>query len=885
VPKQPSSHRSSPEPRLPGLAGAFVRAFVPLAERDEVAADLASEYGERRRRDGALGARVWVWRQVLGSAPALIRRTWWRGWTGFEPRASRMQPGGPVLETCIMDLRYSARRLVRRPGYAALAVLTLALGAGGTAAIASVARPLLADPLPIAREGDVGVLWFPYSWNEAEFLHFRPNFAGFERMAAMRPEDSTLEVPGEPLRFVPGMAVTSEFFDVLGAPPARGRTFQGGDDVQGAEGTVVLSHGLWQELGADPSLVGRPLRIGGTNRTVVGVMPAGFWFPSPGTRMWLSAPLDPNSRSGRYALVGRVQPGVRMDAMDGPLQAIAAELGQNFQYPPQWDKTTNPGITPVREYLIGDVSPAVVATLVAMALILLIACVNVAALMLGQVSGRSTELAVRTALGANRGRLALQLLIESLLIGLAAGVAGALLAASGFHLLVSSLPLGALAEAARLDWTLFVAAVAVALTAGALVAAVPSFALWRGNLQQTMATTRTGGISARGGRLEGTLVVAQIALAVMLAAGAGLLIRSVGHLRAVSAGIDVEGVAVLEATTPAQMPAAAIRQAILDGVTALESMPGVRAAGATQKIPLTGSGHNWGITVRGRPDLGPSTTAFRMVSRGYLQALGMPVLRGRTFEASDREGTERVVVINEALAAKYFPGEDPIRRVIGTFNDEGERIVGVVGNAAEAALTDPPVPARYLLYEQVPVAMPGVVFVLRAARPEGLPGLLQGARAALQRDAPQLAVQRVTTMETIFETAMGPAGQIVTLLSLLAGLALLLGAIGVYGAIAHFVGRRTREYGICIALGLRPSRIVAQVVRRGVALVALGSVVGLAVAIALSGLLSSMLYGVEPTDPLALAGAVLALLMTGALAAFIPAWRASLTNPATALRN
>lgn len=789
-----------------------------------------------------------------------------------------------MIETWIMDLRYSARRLVSRPAYAMLAVLTLALGAGGTAAIASVARTLLTDPLPIAGEDEVGVLWFPYSWNESEFLHFRPNFTGFQGMAAMRPGDSTLEVPGEPLRFVPGMAVSAEFFDVLGTAPAMGRTFLPGDDVPGAEPTAVLSHGLWRELGGDQSLVGRQLRIGGTTRTVVGVMPRGFWFPNPGARMWLSTPLNPDNQAGRYALVGRVQPGARLDAMQGHLNAIAAELGRNRQYPPQFDKTSDPAITPVREYLVGDVRPAVVATLVAMSLILVIACVNVAALMLGQVSGRSTELAVRGALGANRGRLAQQLLIESLLIGLVAGAVGAALAASSFRLLVSSLPLGALAEAARLDWPLFVGAVAVALLAAVVIAAVPAFALWRGNLQQTMATTRTGGISGRGGRMEGALVVAQIAVALLLAAGAGLLIRSVGNLRALDPGIEVGGVAVLEATTPTQMPVDAIRQTILEGAAALETLPGVRAAAATQKIPLTGSGHNWGISIQGRPELGLSTTAFRMVSHRYFEAVGMRILRGRGFEPSDRAGTERIVVINEALAAKYFPGEDPLGRLISVFGDDGERIVGIVGNAAEATLTDPPVPARYMLYDQIPVAMPAVTFVVRASNPGALPRLLQGARAVLQRDAPQLAVQRVTTMDTIFQTAMGPAGQIVTLLSLLAGLALLLGAIGVYGAIAHFVWRRTRDYAICIALGLRPGKIILQVVRRGVTLVAIGSGVGLTVAMLLTGLLSSFLYGVEPTDPLALAAAVLALIVTGALAAFIPAWRASLTDPAAALR-
>jgi putative ABC transport system permease protein len=880
MPSDRPSRRSS----LPALSAACLRALLPRAEREEVLEDLRLEYSERCGRDGGIAARAWLWRQAAGSVPALLRRTWWRGWTGFEPRANRMQPGGPVLETWIMDVRYSARRLATRPGYAALAVLTLALGAGGTAAIVSVVRTLLIDPLPIEREADVGALWFPYSWNEREFLHFRPTFSGFERMTAMRPEDSTLDVPGQPLRFVPGMAVTAEFFDVLGARPRMGRIFQSGDDVPGAEASVVLSHGLWQELGGDPALVGRPLHIGGTTRTVIGVMPRGFWFPSPGTRMWLSTPLNPNNQGGRYTLVGRVEPGGRLDAMEGPLSAIAAELGRNFQYPPQWDKTTDPAVTPVREFLVGDVRPAVVATLVAMSLILLIACVNVAALMLGQVSGRSTELAVRSALGANRGRLAQQLLFEALLVGVAAGVAGALLAGWGFRTLVHSLSLGAMAEAARLDWTLFGASVAVAVAAGAVIAAVPAYALWRSNLQRAMATTRTAGISGRGGRLESALVVAQIALAVLLAAGAGLLIRSVGNLRALDPGIDVRGVAVIEATTPTQMPVDAIRRAILEGVAALETMPGVRSAAATQKIPLTGSGHNWGISIPGRPELGLSTTAFRMVSHGYLEALGIPLLRGRGFESSDREGTERVVLINEALAAKYFPGEDPLGRIINIFNDDGERIIGIVGNAAEATLTDGAVPARYMLYEQIPVAMPGAILVVRASDPAALPALLQGARAALQRDAPQLAVQRVTTMETVLDTAMGPTGQIVTLLTLLAGLALVLGAIGVYGAIAHFVSRRARDYGICMALGLRPGQVMAQVVRRGVTLVAIGSTIGIAAALLVTRMLSSLLYGVEPTDPLAMIGALGTLLAAGAIAALVPAWRASMTDPATVLR-
>ncbi len=262
-----------------------------------------------------------------------------------------------MFESWIMDSRYAVRRLLRRPTYALLTILTLALGAGGTAAVFSVVRTILLNPLPFAQEERVGVLWFPYSWSEAEFLHLRPNFPGFERMAAYRPDSGTLETAGGPLRLVEGMAASAELFDVLGAGPMLGRTFRAGDDAAGAEPVTVLSHALWEELGSDPSIVGKPLRLGGATRMVVGVMPRGFWFPSPETRLWNARPLDPENRSGNYALVGRISDGAAMEHMEGPLGAIASALGARFTYPAQWDLTKNPSITPVREYLVGRCAP------------------------------------------------------------------------------------------------------------------------------------------------------------------------------------------------------------------------------------------------------------------------------------------------------------------------------------------------------------------------------------------------------------------------------------------------------------------------------------------------------------------------------------------------
>jgi putative ABC transport system permease protein len=789
------------------------------------------------------------------------------------------------MDSWLIDLRYSMRRLLSRPTYTLLAVLTLAFGAGGVAAIFSITRALLLDRLPVANEEQIGVLWFPFSWTEQEFLHFRPTFPGFQRMAAYMPGDQTLEANGEPLRLVRGLRASAELFDVLGTHAFIGRTFQAGDDRPGAAPVAVLSYGLWQELGGDRSIIGRQLRLGGVARTVVGVMPRGFWFPSPTVRVWVAPPLSQERRNGSWTLVGRVAQGNRVDAMSGSLKAIATELGRNFTYPAQWDKTRAPAMTPLREFIVGDVRAPLLATVAAMALILLIACVNVAALMLGQVSGRSTELAVRTALGARRHRLVRQLVLESLVIGLIAGVVGTVLAAAAFRILLQSLPLGALAETAVLDWSLFAAAVAAGVIAACLVALVPTIALWRGNLRGTMDVARTTTISGRGGRFEGALVIAQIAVAVLLAAGAGLLLRTVGALRHIDPGIRVDTVAVVDATMPALLSQEQRLRGVVDILPKLEALPGVRAAAAVQRLPLLGGGDNWGIAVKGRTDLADSTTAFRIVTPHYFAAMGIPVRRGRVFEDTDRQSRARVVVINEALAAKYFPGVDPIGREVQTFDEQGERIIGVVGNVAEVRLTDPVEPVRYMLYEHVPALPPSASFVLAATNAAAVPAVIDAARSVFAREGRQLAIERTLSMASIFDDALGAPGRLVTLLSLLAALALLLGAIGVYGMISHFVIRRLREYGIRVALGLSPSGVLSQVFGRGLALVVGGSMVGAIGALALTPLLGALLYGVRANDPAALGGAVAALLVAGAIAAAVPAVRASRMNPAATLRD
>ena len=857
-------------------------ALLPIAEREEVVTEVEAEFARRLVSHGKAAARRWAWRQALGSVPSLLRRGWWRGMTGFEPHANRLRPGGPMFESWIMDMRFALRHLLRRPVYAAAAIATLALGAGGMASTYSITDAVLRDPLPIVREDQVGVLWFGGSWREEEFLGLRPSFPGFQGMAAYRPGDLTLEMPGVPLRLIPAVAVSSELFDVLGTPPFIGRTFGGGEDLAGAEPVVVLSHPLWQDLGADTQIIGRSLQLGGIPRRVIGVMPPGFWFPSPATRMWTAAPMDPANRSGQYTLVGRVADDQSVAQMEGPLRALATTLGTRFRYPtPQWDKTRNPSITPAREFFIGDVKRAVIAMFAAMALILLIAGANVTALLLGQVEARDTEIGMRAALGATRRRLIQQLIAESLVLGAIAGAAGAVFAMAAFNVFVAALPLGDLRETMRLDWSVFGASMLTAMAAALGIALIAAAALWRiGNPESVLSTTRTGGLGARTS-VESLLVVGQMALAVLLAAGAALLIRSTVNLRALDPGVNIDGAVVID-TASVRLRPDERKRAVQELLRVLRGLPGVQVAAASQKLPLRGSGDNWGIGIRGRSDL-QATTALRMVTHDYFAAMGMTMRRGRNFSAADQSGTERVTIVNEALAAKFFPNEDPIGQVILTLDQTGERIVGVVSNAAEATLTDGSVPARYLLYDQMPLTYPQVSFVLRTDRGELIP-LLQAARETIERESRVFAVQQTTTLRNVFDLAVGPVAKVMTLVVLLTVLALFLGAVGVYGVVAHFVQRRSREFAIRLAVGQSPGHIVRQILGRSARLVAVGSAIGLVLALLAGNVMTSMLFGVDARDPVSLISAAAALLFVGTVAALVPARRAGLTDPATTLR-
>jgi predicted permease len=876
---------------LPRLPAAVLRALLPRAERDEVFADIATEYGDIAARSGRAAATRWLWRQASRSAPMLVGWNWWRGWTGFEPRANAFRPGGLNMRTLFSDAHYAARRLRARPVYSLIAIVTLALGIGGTAAVFGIARPVIFDRLPYANADKVGTFWMPGWWTEEEFLYLRGKIPGFQLVGAQRPGDVTMRNGDGPARLLPGLTITGELFDVLGARPLLGRGPRVGDDASGAEPVAFLSYGLWQELGGKSSIIGTRLTLDDVPRTVVGVMPNGFWYPNPSVRIWLPKALDPQGRNGSYTLLGLTAPGVDVRSLDPYIKRLTALIGERFTYAERADKTRNATIVPMRDELLGSIRPAVMATFVAMGLILLIACTNVAALMLGQVEGRASELAVRSALGATRMRIARQLMVEALLIGVAAAIVGGGFAALGFGVLVRAMPIGAWADTSGFDWTMFAAAFLLAILAVLLITIVPAFSLWRGDIRGALIGARTSGVQGRGGRLERGLVVAEVALAMLIASGAALLVRSVAKMYALDPGIETKGIAVVDVLGSRSVRLGERARAIEALRAALASMPGVQSAAVAMKIPLRGGGDSFGVTIDGKPDAERTFTYFRIVSRDYFGTLGIKLKAGRTFDITDRASTdttkpEMAIVINEAFAKKYFPNENPIGRMMGGGFNARQRIVGIVGNVAEAGLTDDREPVRYYLAgEQAPLFGENhATFVIRAKRASDATALLDAARRTIQKINPGYAIQETTTMDRVFDNAIGPARQIMTLLTLLSALALVLGAVGIYGVIAHFAARRKRDWAIRVALGLRGSLVVRHIVGQGAALVLAGVAFGAVGTVLLARLLVSFLFNVSTVDPIAFVAASSALLLVGIAAAFIPAWRAGTVDPALVLR-
>jgi predicted permease len=793
------------------------------------------------------------------------------------------------------DVRFALRGLRRNPGFTAVAVATLALGIGANSAIFSVVQAVLLRPLPYQEpQRLVAVLQDgrgPVS--PANFLDLRAQNSVFQQLAAAQAWQATLTGAGPP-EAVRALQLTADLFSVLGVPAARGRTLVAGDDAPGAGRVVVIGHQLWQRrFGGDPGLLGRALLINGESHTVVGIMPptfqfAPFWIMD--TELWV--PLDLAARradrsGASLRLFARRAPQVSLAQAQAQVDTLGRRLAQQF---PDDNKGLRLQVVPLHDRAVGQVRRALLVLLGCVSFVLLIACANVANLTLARASARRKEIAVRASLGASRSRLVRQLLTESVVLALAGGALGLLLAAGSIDLLITLAPANLpRLQTVTLDGPVLAFTLAVALGTGLVFGLAPALALTRADpgagLRQSSRGATEG--SRRHG-LRSLLVVSQVALALMLLVGAGLLLRSFQRLLAVDAGFDARHVlsAVVPLADPRYQEPARRAAFYQDLVGRVRALPGVEAVGATNHLPI--GGDIWGLsyTIEGAPPPAPGdepSAIYRTIAPGYLRALGMSLLRGRDFHDADRPETPGVAIVNQAFARQAWPGQDPLGKRIRV-EDGGPNpraIVGVVKDTRQRDWTAAPTPEMYLAFLQNPPSR-GLTLVVRAA---GDPLTLA---PALERQVwaidPNLAVVQVRSMEEVVAQAIGQPRFNLLLLNAFAALALLLAAVGIYGVMAYAVHRRTQELGIRLALGAQTRDLRRLVVGQGMALAAVGVALGLAAAFGTTHIMQAMLFEVTPTDPPTFLAISTLLLTVALLATYLPARRATRIDPLTALR-
>jgi putative ABC transport system permease protein len=797
----------------------------------------------------------------------------------------------------LADVRHATRQMRRRPIFSGIAVLTLGLGIGATVALFSVVSGLLLRPLPYPAEERVHVFWMDYDWRGVEYDFVRERSGVFESVAAF----STNGDPYRPSTRAAGgslmlgfVVATSTLFDVLGARPLLGRTFSAAEDRPGAAPVIVISYGMWQQdLGGDPNVIGHQILLGGRATTVVGVMPKGFYFPTPEFRAWRPLQLDPGTpfyeNVGYLTLVGRARAGASAQLTGRDIQRIARSLGERFTYVAAWDKTKNANSIPIRTYLLGNVRDPLLLLLGAVGLLLLIACANAAALILARTSDRTSEMAVRAAMGAGQWRLARQIVAESLVLAACAAIAGATIATLGFRALVASLPLqGGFGGTVTSGWIAFITAFGLALIIAVAVSIAPVRNLLHGRFDAGVTRERSDEGLRRGTRrVHSGIIAGQVTLAVLLVVGATLLIRSVERIRALDPGFDARGVVTFTLVPGDQTAGDARRQFFRDALAHVSLLPGVTAAGLTNRLPVRDGGFQGPVAIEGRPDLDGArrpNALYRTVTPGYFRAMGMQMRDGRAIDSTDAAQSVPVTVISESFARRMWPGQSALgRHIITGYAGPviARAIVGVVKETRMTSMTGDVPFVMFVPLEQHPRDNDEVL-VVRARG--SLAALMPAVRRVVAELDPQVAIARVGTMEEVVSAALAQPLRLRFFLTLFAALALALGTVGVYGVVSYAVARRRGEFGIRMALGASPARVLGDVIRHGLTPVALGVAIGMSGALGLARLLSGFVYGVAPTDPASLATAGATLLVAGALAALVPAVRAGHTSPVEALR-
>jgi predicted permease len=815
------------------------------------------------------------------------------------------------METLFQDLRYGLRMLVKSPGFTVVAIATLALGIGANTALFSVINGVLLSPLPFPQPDQLVTLHENKPNFEGGSVSY-PNFRDWQKenrtfssLALARGYGFSLTGIGEAEQ-VNGEFISSDFFSVLGVKPVMGRTFAQDEERVGAGPVALISAGLWQrKFSSAPNILGKNITLDGRDYTIVGVIPASFHLSMPGfTEGQIYAPIGQWSnplllKRGAglgFHGIGRLKPGVTIEQARADMAGVTRSLAEAF---PDADKGISAKLTPLKEQMIGDVRPLLLVLLAAVGFVLLIACVNVANLLLARASNRAREFAVRAALGASQGRVVRQLLTESMLLALAGGGLGWLLAAWGTRAALGALP-AALprAEQVGLDAHVLIFTAGLSVLAGILFGLTPALKTTRPDLHETL---KQGGRGASGARhrMQSVFVVAEMALAVVLLIGAGLTIRSLAKLWSVDPGFNPHNVLTFGLSLPPSMMHAkpdAIRAVFREFDDKLGSVPGIQAVSQTWgAVPLSGDDEQL-FWLEGQPkpanENDMNWAIDYIVEPGYLKAMGIPLLRGRFFTVQDDEHSPLVVVIDEIFAQKYFLNQNPIgKRIHLNQSHQPAEIVGVVGHVKQWGMdTDDQQSLRSGLYIpclQMPddfIAMTpsGSAVVVRS---EGNPpGLLDSIRHVNAQISNQQVIFGVQTMDSIISDSMASRRFSMILLVVFAVLALLLASVGIYGVISYVVGQRTNEIGIRMALGAHQRNILLLILGRGGKLAGLGVAIGLAAALGLTRLMATLLYGIGATDPLTFAGVAVLLTMVALAACYIPARRAANLDPTVALR-
>jgi putative ABC transport system permease protein len=888
---------SGRSPESPRLARALLAVLVPRAEREFVIGDLEETFAARIAAGTPPGAaRRWYWRAALSNISTMRRRD-----PSDRQPTVKTRRGDGVMRNLIRDAQYGIRLLLRRPGVTLVALITLALGIGANTAIFTVTHALLLKPLPydhpeqlvIVTENNLSRGWSSFSVSPANFLDWRSQSQSFQSIAAYGGRAFNY-IGGEAPERLRGLTGTAGFLEALGGTPAIGRGFRPEEFEPGKGFVVIVSQGFWQRaFGGRPDVLNQSITLNGQPYTIVGVMHPDWRFGGRETAVFTPRAFDGDERQARGAhylsVVGRLKPGVSVEQAGVEMSGIASRLAQQY---PGTNKGWGAVVRSLQEAAVGNVRPMLLILLGAVGLVLLVACANLANMHLARATVRAREMALRTAIGANRGRIVQQLLTESLVLAVVGGALGLLVAYWATTSLVAAYPtLLPRSSDIKIDPVVLMFTLGLSMLTAILFGLAPAISASRTDLVETLKETARAGGSPMRRWLRSVLVVTEVALAIVLLVGAGLLLRSFQKLGHVAPGFAIDQ--RLSVTTLLPLPKYNEPARMVDfydrALSRMRALPGVESVALTSTVPISGNDEIYSLAFEGRPPFPPGqgvSAIYYLVSPGYFDTMAIPVLKGRVFTDDDRAGSPRVAVVNDVFVRLHYPNEDPIGKRIrmGRNSDIVREVVGVVGTVKHYGLADKDQAQMYEPFAQMPNT--GMSFLLKTSLEPA--SLTAAVRREIQNVDPEQPVASTTSLAQMVADSTALSRVQTLLLGVFAGIALLLAAVGLYGVMAYSVSQRTQEIGIRMALGAHRGSVLMMVLRQALVLTGAGLILGLAGAVALGRVLSStlepLLFQVQPADVVTLVTVPVVLVVVALVAALIPARRATQVDPIQALR-